>query len=345
MSNELDVLLKSVAGSIETYRKGEIAVPDVAHVARWLEQFTPEGRLPFLREFDHVMRQCFITEEDIITFLSGLIKNDELTGGKHCDYWRNANVLRIQQDGQSQRAMLKLLDTALQTTCGTRLAECGTPDGEFVYIDDVIFSGGRVGTDLEKWIREQAPKKATVRIVVIAYHRLGQWQLANKLEQAAKNSGKDINFTYWRIMEIENRKAYRRDAQVLWPVELPHVASVQAYVAAEQRFPFEPRQPGGALGIFSSEAGRQVLEREFLIAGAQIRSQSNVSAVNRPLGHGYYGLGFGSTLVTYRNCPNNCPLALWWGDATATSGALKWYPLLPRKNYSSAENVFGKFFD
>jgi hypothetical protein len=88
-----------------------------------------------------------------------------------------------------------------------------------------------------------------------------------------------------------------------------------------------------------------VLEREFLIAGTQIRSQGNVSAVNRPLGHGYYGLGFGSTLVTYRNCPNNCPLALWWGDPTATSGALKWYPLLPRKNYSSAENVFGKFFD
>ena len=33
-------------------------------------------------------------------------------------------------------------------------------------------------------------------------------------------------------------------------------------------------------------------------------------------------LGFGSLIVTYRNCPNNAPLALWV-DAP-------WYPLFPR---------------
>jgi hypothetical protein len=35
-------------------------------------------------------------------------------------------------------------------------------------------------------------------------------------------------------------------------------------------------------------------------------------------------LGFGSTIVTFRNCPNNCPLVLWAGHP--------WYPLFPRKN-------------
>jgi hypothetical protein len=34
-------------------------------------------------------------------------------------------------------------------------------------------------------------------------------------------------------------------------------------------------------------------------------------------------LGFGSTIVTFRNCPNNAPLAFWAGDP--------WYPLFPRK--------------
>jgi hypothetical protein len=33
-------------------------------------------------------------------------------------------------------------------------------------------------------------------------------------------------------------------------------------------------------------------------------------------------LGFGSLIVTFRNCPNNTPLALWAGDP--------WYPLFPR---------------
>lgn len=343
--SERDDLLASVANEIVTYRAGEIAKPDVAHVARWLDQFTPEAQLPFLREFNHVLNQSFITEDNILHFLSGLLKNEKLTGGRFCDYWRQANLLKIQQDGQSQRSMLKHLDKALQDTCGFPLKDCGSPDGDFVYIDDIIFSGGRVGTDLEKWIRDAAPQKAVVQVIVIAQHKLGVWQLRNRLVKVASETKKDVSFDFWRLLEVENRKTYRWSSQVLWPTELPQIDVVQEYAATLQKFPFEPRPPGGPLGIFTSEDGRQVLEREFLIAGARIRAQGNVSQVNRPLGHGYYGLGFGSLLATHRNCPNNCPLALWWGDPTATSGALKWYPLLPRKNYSSAENVFGKFFD
>ena len=106
------------------------------------------------------------------------------------------------------------------------------------------------------------------------------------------------------------------------------------------------RNAGGALGVFSSEAGRQLLESEFLIAGVKIRTltQSPKDFI-RPLGLGNFGVGFGSLLVTYRNCPNNCPLALWWGDPEATSGALHWYPLLSRKTYAAPENVFNVFDD
>ena len=44
----------------------------------------------------------------------------------------------------------------------------------------------------------------------------------------------------------------------------------------------------------------------------------------RPLGFSLLKtLGFGATVVTHRNCPNNCPLALWAGDP--------WYPLFRRK--------------
>lgn len=95
-----------------------------------------------------------------------------------------------------------------------------------------------------------------------------------------------------------------------------------------------------------AEAGRQLLESEFLIAGVKIRSliQSPKDFI-RPLGCGNFGVGFGSMLVTYRNCPNNCPLALWWGDPEATSGALHWYPLLSRKTYAAPENVFNIFDD
>lgn len=59
-----------------------------------------------------------------------------------------------------------------------------------------------------------------------------------------------------------------------------------------------------------------------------------------PLSFSPFGVGFGSMIATYRNCPNNCPLSMWWGDPEATSGALHWYPLLQREGYSSARNVF-----
>jgi len=77
-------------------------------------------------------------------------------------------------------------------------------------------------------------------------------------------------------------------------------------------------------GVFSGEAGRAVLERVLLKAGVRIRSMCPyLKETARPLGYSFLKtLGFGATVVTYRNCPNNCPLALWAGQP--------WYPLFRR---------------
>ena len=77
-----------------------------------------------------------------------------------------------------------------------------------------------------------------------------------------------------------------------------------------------------------------MLESEFVIAGAKIRAMAeNPNPSMRPLGYSPFGVGFGSMIATYRNCPNNCPLAIWWGNPKATAGALHWYPLLQRETY------------
>jgi hypothetical protein len=141
---------------------------------------------------------------------------------------------------------------------------------------------------------------------------------------------------------LENRQAKRDTSEVLWPAVIPQDESLQAYLAAEKRFSFQPRQPGGKLehGVFSSEAGRQLLEQQLLLAGMRIRSFSKKpSQALRPLGFSPFGLGFGSMIATYRNCPNNAPLALWWGDPDASIGHpfRNWYPLLPRKTYANTD--------
>lgn len=341
-------LLISVANTIKTYREGEIPEPTPEHVDRWLNQFTPAYQLPFLQEINHVLTERFFTKENIKQFLNELVKNERLAGQDPNSYWKTVNFLDIQKKGHSQTEMLELFDESLTSQYGLSRSNCGLDGGDFIYIDDVIFSGGRVITDVVDWIINKAPQNARLHIVVAAMHTGGHWFCTEKIKAAIKQCGKNIESLFWRALDVENRKYHKNTSSVLWPTTIPNVQEVQAYANSLTRFPFEPRVvlAEAVAAPFSSEAGRQVLESEFLIAGAKIKSQSTNSKENiRPLGFSSFGLGFGSTIITYRNCPNNCPLALWWGDSSATSGALNWYPLLPRETYSSARNIFRRVWD
>ena len=161
---------------------------------------------------------------------------------------------------------------------------------------------------------------------MIAIHE-GFYYNRNEIVRAAQEAGKAIDIKWWRLATLENRKSCQWSSDVLWPVKIPDDDAItQAYVKNMKRQPVL-RFAGntGGLKIFSSDTGRQLLEQEFLKAGAHIRQICpNLPEIERPLGHSYLEtLGFGSTLVTYRNCPNNTPLALWVGDP--------WYPLFLRK--------------
>jgi hypothetical protein len=318
-------LLASVANTIRTYRSDELDAPTPDHVDRWLNQFTPDNQLPFLREFDHVISQTFLTEDYITEFIERLIENANLTGGDHAAYWARTNFLSEQQNGQSQIEMLRIFDRLLRQKYNLRIVDCGDEDGDYIYLDDIVFTGGRISQDVTAWIRNAAPANCKLHIIVAARHTLGHHYIENAMHRVNQDTGKNIRISYWcTSYRLENRNYYRNSSQVLWPVAAPQNEVVQDYLREPNDYPFTPRTPGGALGLFSSEAGRQLLESEFLIAGATIRSRGQVAAVNRPLGHSFYGVGFGGLMVTYRNCPNNCPLAMWWGDPDGP-GAMRWY--------------------
>jgi len=336
---ERNELLTAVASIIEDYRAGELERPTQLHVDRWISQFDAGVQVPILREMAHVLRQTYFTKERVSGFFQGLIETRALAGEHPCDYWRTVTVLDIQQNGQSQSEIRDLFGVALKKSCGVSLEECGGVGGRFAYLDDVLFSGSRIGNDLTDWIANQAPEMATIEVIVIAAHLFGEWKCSERLKQEAVRAGKKLTFRFWAGLRVENRKAYRNESEVLWPAVIPDDAALAAYMAQEAKFPFEPRSAGGRLEhpFFSSEVGRQLLERELLLAGMRIRALSqNPSHALRPLGFSPFGLGFGSLIVTYRNCPNNTPLALWWGDPAAEPGHpfAGWYPLLPRKTYA-----------
>lgn len=339
-------LVQSIANTIATYRVGELQHPDAAHVDRWASQFTPSNQLEFLREFDHVIKQTFVTKAHVTSFVEGLATNAKLTGGNPAVYWSGSTVLNLQKVGFSQKSMVELLDEVLLRRFGFKTNHASQVGGDFIYLDDIIFTGTRIGNDVEDWILNAAPQVAKLQIVVAGWHTFGQYKLSQKLKEAKAKSGKAIDITYWSMerFRFENTILRLGDAQVLAPSVIPDSQVVRDYLAEPSKWPLKLRPVGGNPGIFSSEAARTLLESEFLIAGATIRRKGTVTPIIRPLGFGYFGVGFGGLVVTYRNCPNNCPLAMWWGDPTQSTGALAWYPLLSRDGNSSAKNVFSKFF-
>lgn len=337
---ERQQLLESIATTTADYRAGDLATPTPEHVDRWIRQFDKAVQVPMLREIDHVFKQTYLKKELASGFFSNLVKNKKLSGNSPCEYWAKAHFLNIQQNGHSQQEILKLFSEKLAEQCHINTSDCGKKGGDYIYLDDVMFSGNRIGNDLSEWISNHAPAKATIHVVVIAIHAGGEYQVGKRLKQAIQDSGKSIEIHYWRAVNIENRKYYKNNSEVLWPATIPDDDLVAEYVAQPHKFPFEPRSPGGKLGPFSSEEGRQLLESELLKAGVKIRGLSHhPKDVMRPFGFSPFGLGFGSMIVTYRNCPNNCPLALWWGDPDATSGPFHWYPLFPRKTYNQEINL------
>lgn len=334
VTDEHHSLLGAVASVIADYRAGQSGPMDAAHVGRWVRQFNPDAQIPILRELRHVLGQTYLGRERVRTYLATLVKSPPRAGVDPRLFWRSANFLDIQQNGESQREMLNLFEGVLRSEFALELGECGGSAGPFIYLDDGIFSGGRVRQDLRAWIHERAPSRAVVFVLTMVSHTYGDYDIQRNLRELAQTCGKEIELILRPDVVIENRVAYRDLSQVLWPAILPDDPEVLAYVSNEAAYPFQPRSPDGASHrVFSSEEGRQLLESELLVAGLKIRSKHRDPKPHwRPLGFSQFGLGFGSMIVTYRNCPNNAPLALWWGFGG-------WYPLFRRTTYASVSHV------
>lgn len=327
MANSRSALLASIASTIADYRVGEIPTPDAAHVDRWVNQFDPAVQDSILLEMDHVLKKTYIKRTDVEGFLAGLVKNANVAGSKPCDFWKNANFLDIQRAGNSQREMLKLFEQSLQAACGTALKQCGAQGGPYIYLDDGVFTGNRVRSDLIDWVQTSAPAKAEIHIIVLAHHLGGQHYAKTGIENASRSASKTLRVEWWTCLEIEDRKAHTDNSDVLRPSSIPNDALTLAYVKGLKKHPPVMRRGTsvGPNGFFSSHAGRSLLEQELLKAGVKIRKLCpNLNSYQRPLGNIVLELlGFGSLVVTFRNCPNNAPLALWAGQP--------WYPLFPRK--------------
>lgn len=325
-------LLTAIGATISDYRSLPKCLSEADHVDRWISQFDAAVQLPMLRELNHVFGRTYISAANVKSFLETVFSSDDLAGHDKRRFWRRANLLHVQERGNSQREMLAFFNQVLLDRCAFDLSETGKGADTFVYFDDGLFTGSRIRSDLRTWVANHAPQAANLHVVTITFHTGGQYYAQTGIEDAVRQARKAINIRWWRNEELEDSLSHTNNSDVLRPKACPDDAAVRNYVAAMNHPPvWRSGSSVGPAGVFSSDAGRELLEVEFLKAGVRIRNLSgNFPDQHRPLGYmRLETLGFGSMIVTFRNCPNNAPLALWAGDP--------WYPLFPRRTNADTQ--------
>lgn len=149
-------------------------------------------------------------------------------------------------------------------------------------------------------------------------------------------ASRNVEFTLFFALNVENRRSEKTNSTILWPSHLSQGDAFNWYVEQlppNTQFELRTLPSRSSTRFFSSEARREVVEQAFLDAGSEIyRFPTQRDARMRPLGYSRFdGFGFGTLAATYLNCPNNAPLALWWGNATGVGTLGRWYPLMERR--------------
>lgn len=230
MKSKREILLKSIVGTISDYRADEGLSLDAKHVDTWVNQFDSNGSLAVLSEIDHVLKKTYFSKKTVGEFLASVAGLKKLTKDDPAGFWKAARTLHIQKRGNSQTEMLSFFDEKMKSVMGFGVDKCSGKSSNFVYLDDGIFSGNHVVIDFQDWIKDEAPEKGIIHIVVIVLHTGGCYYARKRLQEIAKESGKQLEFVFWRAAEIESFSNSGGAADVLRLKELPIDKATQEYV-------------------------------------------------------------------------------------------------------------------
>ena len=331
---ERTALVSSIVARVADFREGQIPRIDAARVLAWCNQFEESNRPTILRETDRLLQRTYLPQATVRLFLRNLTVAPKLVGPNPEQFWRSVGFLRIQQTGASQLDMLALLEDGLREKFSITTQSASSTSNTYLYLDDVLYSGNRIKNDILTWVVANDIRDATVHVVCIAIYTGGLWNAKSNLLSAL--SPRRVRVIFDAANYGESRRARAKDAEVLWLRSVPEKdANVDKWKATLKRNDWFFARPAGGRGsseLFTSEESRHIVEQAFFKNGAYIWSLSeNPQPTMRPLGYSVLETpGFGATLMTYRNCPNNAPLALWWGDPQGHGPISRWTPLLPR---------------
>lgn len=333
-------LAQKIFEIIKGYRNEDGIHLSVRDILDWASQFGKESEF-VLSELYHLLKQVYISKEDAMSALRSLMNHQYKDYGFTSveEYLQNTCFLRLQPKGKSQHIYLDMFDSIVFEKHGHHIDEYKDyPKTLFVYLDDILASGGTIRKDLLSWLAVEdhavklKNKEIRLELSLICVHTWGLNFLFYGLQRQFGNL--PISYRAW--YEIQNHlKLYNQDLNVAIPTKdqpkdvLQYLAGLDAEKYEEYAFrdAANPTQEK----FFTSPENRIRFENILLEKGLHIinQVQGNVNPNIRPLGiinPNYKTFGLGTHFFTWRNIPNNCPLVYWWEVP-----GHNWKPLFPAK--------------
>ncbi|MCK7419692.1 hypothetical protein PO379_03145 [Enterobacter asburiae] len=328
-------LKRSIAATLSDYRHVPLLGMNSQHVTRWINQFNQEDRRFILEETDRILKIGYLNNQDyekIVTENANDQENEWLI--------QNAGFLDIQENGFSQSEIIQ----ALYDKCNEEINVIKRSSSQafvssfetFIYFDDVCFSGKKASDDIIWLIDRYNLRDIEIIFYFMGGHTSATWQIQQNISRAFPNRGIALRVGDGELINIENRLRYNASSEVFWPIE--ENAEIPPGTRNPENYRGTYRSGFVVSDVFPNEQRRNRLESILTAKGFEILSHSDEPKRSlKPLGFSTFpGVGFGGTMFTYRNCPNNVPLAFWWGNYEQKGGrALEcWYPLMKRIVYN-----------
>lgn len=322
---------------IKDYRNDEGVAITPDDIEEWAAQFGSDADF-VLNEFAHILPQVYCSKQDAIQIVRDFM-NGQYTDyhfGSIEDYLQKTSFLSMQPEGKSQCVLLGILDEIVSEKTGRHLSDYdGYEKTLFVYLDDVLATGGTIRRDISNWLSSDnhaelvKQKKINLELALICVHTWG----SNFMDYGLQQQYGKISIRKRYAYVISNHlKLYNQDLNIAIPVK-DQPKEVHEYLAGLDATKYEEyayRDVGKPARevFFTNPENRVRYENLLLEKGLYIiRQIKEVKPNIRPLGMinpNYKTFGLGTHFFTWRNVPNNCPLVFWW----SVEGH-NWKPLFP----------------
>ncbi len=270
-------------------------------VKDWINQFKEEDRLFILTEFLHLLKQgIYISKKQAIDLVWQNFKQAGITFGYGNDlrtFVLETHFFNTQLDYKSQTVLIKILGNLITENVGETINDTkGFTIKNYVFIDDIIGTGGTVLKFFRKWLSEDSNLSKVLSgeinclVSVFAHHT---WALSN-IKWALKCSF-DCDEIMKRLNIISN---YSIENQIKYPSSKLNLAYTKFNTSALVTNYFDTlnainyselayrkeNQPQKEL-FFSSAQNRNRFEKIILETGIEILQKvKTINPSHRPLG-------------------------------------------------------------